>query len=68
MQITAVIDCWFEMERLVGIREKGFRRIGDVVNALIGGLIFVMILAIGIFAGWVRIPLYLGDGYSYDNF
>ena len=67
MQLANAMVCWSELGK-IDKKEKGFRRIGDVFDSWIGRLTFSLILAFGIFEGWVHIPGYLGDGYSYDNF
>ena len=67
IQLVNAMICWSELEKL-DRREKRVRGIGEVIKSLIGSLIFSLILAFGIFMGWIHIPDYLGDGYSYDHF
>ena len=68
VQMMEAISCWFEMERLVSKKKKGLHRIMEIVDVFLSGLIFTLILAFGLCKGWVHIPTYLGDGYSFDNF
>ena len=67
IQLIHVIGCMYELEKF-DKKEKGFRRIGEVIDSVPGNVISFLILAFGIFMGWIHIPGYLGDGYSYDNF
>ena len=67
IQLIHVIGCMYELEKF-DKKEKGFRRIGEVIDSVPGNVISFLILAFGILIGWVHIPTYMGDGYSYDNF
>ena len=68
MQIVSVIGCWFEIEQFTGTKKVGLRRIVGAVGSVKSGIPFLLILVVGILMGWVRIPTYMGDGHSYDNF
>jgi hypothetical protein len=67
MQLINAVVCWSELEKF-NKNEERFRGIGDVFDSWTGRLTFSLILAFGIFMGWVHIPTYMADGYSYDNF
>ncbi len=47
---------------------KGVWWIKYKIEYLVGIILLFGILANGIIQGWVKIPIYLGDGYSYDDF
>ena len=68
VQMMEAISCWFEMECLVSKKNKGLHRITEMFDVFFSGLVFSLILAFGICKGWVHIPTYLGDGYSFDNY
>ena len=67
IQLIHVIGCWHELEKL-DKKEKGPHSAGKVFNVLIAKSVLFLVLAFGIILGWVKIPTWLGDGYSYDNF
>ena len=46
----------------------GLHWVEETLNNIISKVLFDVLLAIGIFMGWVILPTYLGDGYDYDNF
>ena len=56
-----------ELERFEAKR-KGLRGIREMVGSTLSALLFFLILIFGILAGWVKIPTYMGDGGSYDNY
>ena len=67
MQLVNAMICWSELGKL-DKKEKGVCGIFNVIDSLMGEFMFFLILAFGVFMGWVHIPGYLGDGYSYDHF
>jgi len=67
IQLIEATLCRHELEK-PDKREKGFHGTTGAFDSLTGSLAFFLILAFGIFMGWIHIPGYLGDGYSYDNF
>lgn len=66
-QIFFAMSCWIELERS-GTKARGLRGIREMVGSTMSALAVFLILTVGILAGWVNIPTWLGDGYSYDNF
>jgi len=68
-QVVFALSCW--REYLNNERMDTFYSIHwleDRLENLFGDILFISILLFGILVGEIRIPLYLGDGYSYDNF
>ncbi len=66
-QILCTMSCWMELERSEAKR-KGFQGSREMVGSTLSALLFFLILIFGILAGWVKIPTYMGDGGSYDNY
>lgn len=70
VQLISAFQCLHESDSIYKreFRYKGFRRIKNWFENLIGNIVFYCILAYGIFKGWVTIPTVLSDGYDYDSF
>ncbi len=66
-QIFFAMICWIELEK-AGTKARGLRGIREMVGSTMSGLTVFLILTVGILAGWVNIPTWLGDGGGYDNF
>ena len=66
-QIFLAMSCWLELERS-GTKARGLRGIREMAGSTMSALAVFLILTVGILAGWVNIPTWLGDGYSYDYF
>lgn len=47
---------------------NGFQRLKAFCSFWIGEFLLLIILTVSIFIGDTKIPTYLGDGYSFDNF
>ena len=66
-QIIFAMSCWLELER-TGTKTGGWQGIREKAGSTLSAVSFFLILAVGILAGWVKIPIWLGDGYSFDNY
>ena len=67
LQLTQAIGCFYEME--TGQKcLRDLQWLEAIFEFWIGGLLFLILLAVSICIGDATIPSYLGDGYSYDNF
>ena len=66
-QILFTMGCWMELERFEAKR-KGLQGFREMVGSTLSALLFFLILIVCILAGWVKIPTYMGDGGSYDNY
>ncbi len=66
-QILFAVSSWMELEKS-GAKRKGLQGIREMVGSTLSALPFFLILVFGILAGWVKIPTYMGDGGSYDNY
>ena len=67
LQLVQAIGCFYEMEKEKKSL-KGLQWLEAIFEFWIGGFLFFILLAVSIHVGDTTIPLYLGDGYSYDNF
>ena len=67
LQIEQVIGCFYEL-CIIRKNFKGFHWLDAFCHFWIGGLLLFIILTISIFISDTKIPTYLGDGYSFDNF
>lgn len=66
-QILFAMSSWMELEKS-GAKRKGLQEIREMVGSTLSALPFFLILVFGILVGWVKIPTYMGDGGSYDNY
>ena len=66
-QIKQANACFYEM-KVEDKCLKGFQRLKAFCNFWIGEFLLLIILTVSIFIGDTKIPTYLGDGYSFDNF
>lgn len=66
-QILCTMSSWMELEKSEA-KPKGLRGIREMVGSTLSALPLFLILVFGILAGWVKIPTYMGDGGSYDNY
>ena len=66
-QILCTMSSWMELEKSEA-KPKGLQGIREMVGSTLSALPFFLILVFGILAGWVKIPTYMGDGGSYDNY
>ena len=67
LQLAQAIGCFYDME--VGNENlNGYQRVKRLISFWIEEFVFINFLMFGIWKGDVKIPLYLGDGYSFDNF
>ena len=70
-KVFFAVQCKHDLHKTCGVGSKktGLNRVAEMVENIIGEIIFFAILAYGILKGWVEMPEpYLGDGGDFDNF